>query len=213
MQKIDLKTDLKALYAPSRKTAQLIDVPEMQFLVIDGQIEPGQAPGDSPDFQACVQALYGAAYTLKFSFKMRKEDPIDYPVMALEGLWWIHSGEFDINRKDNWSFTLMIMQPEVVTPADFNAALLEVRRKKGDLPALGRLRLEHFREGPCVQIMHIGPYATEPATLEKMEAFAAANQLKMAGRHHEIYLGNPLTGNQEKMKTILRHAVQPLDAA
>jgi hypothetical protein len=213
MQKIDLKTDLKALYAPSRKEAQLIDVPEMQFLIIDGQIEPGQAPGDSPDFQACVQALYSAAYTLKFSFKMRKEDPIDYPVMALEGLWWIHSGEFDINRKDNWAFTLMIMQPEVVTPADFNAALPEVRRKKGDLPALNRLRLERFCEGPCVQIMHVGPYATEPATIEKMEAFAAANQLKMAGRHHEIYLGNPLTGNQEKMKTILRHAVQPLAAA
>jgi hypothetical protein len=213
MQTIDLKTDLKALYAPSRKEAQLIDVPEMQFLIIDGQIEPGQAPGDSPDFQACVQALYSAAYTLKFSFKMRKEDPIDYPVMALEGLWWIHSGEFDINRKDNWAFTLMIMQPEVVTRADFNAALPEVRRKKGDLPALNRLRLERFCEGPCVQIMHIGPYATEPATMKKMEAFAAANQLKMAGRHHEIYLGNPLTGNQEKMKTILRHAVQPLAAA
>ncbi len=209
MQKIDLKTEFKSLYSPSARQPQLVDVPPLPFLRIYGEIEPGEMPGTSPAFQTCVQALYSAAYTLKFSFKKRAIDPVDYPVMGLEGLWWVYSGEFDIQRKDNWSFTLMILQPAVVTPDAFEEALAQVRRKKGDLPGLDRLRLETFHEGPCVQIMHIGPYATEPATMQKMETFAAEHNLELVGQHHEIYLGNPLTGNQEKMKTILRHAVQP----
>lgn len=207
MKKIDLKTDLKFLYSPSAKTAQLVEVPCFPFIMIDGQIEAGQEPGNSADFQESMQALYGAAYTLKFMLKMRKTDPIDYPVMALEGLWWVYSGEFDLRRKDNWAFSLMILQPDVITPELFMEGLEQLRRKKGDRPGFARLHLEPFAEGLCVQSLHVGPYATEPATLQKMEEFAAENGYQLTGKHHEIYIGNPLKGNPEKLKTNLRHAV------
>lgn len=127
--------------------------------------------------------------------------------MALEGLWFVKDGHFDINIKDNWEYTLMILQPEHITPPMFQEALKELRRKKGAQPAFAGLRLEAFEEGRSVQIMHIGPYATEPATVAKMEAFAAEHGLKMQHRHHEIYLGNPLRAAPEKLKTILRHPV------
>jgi len=207
MTKLDLRKELKYLYAPSAKKVELVDVPRFKFIMIDGAIEPGEGPGTSPAFQQAMQALYGAAYTLKFMSKLSKENPVDYPVMALEGLWWVEDGVFDINRKDNLVYTLMILHPEHITQEMFAEALDQIRKKRGDSPALARLRLEEFREGLCVQTMHIGPYATEPATVEKMDAFARENGYNMSGKHHEIYLGNPLRAQPEKLKTILRHSV------
>jgi len=207
MQKLDLRKDLKSFYSPPAKKAQFVDVPRFKFVMIDGKIEPDHGPGTSPAFQENLQALYGAAYTLKFMLKQRKADPIDYPVMALEGLWWVEDGCFDIHKKDNWLYTLMILLPDAITPQWFAEALDQLCRKKGNQPAFSRLRLEEFREGLCVQIMHVGPYAAEPATVEKLEAFARENGYQMSGNHHEIYLGNPLRADPEKLKTILRHPV------
>jgi hypothetical protein len=205
---LDLRKDLKHLYSPSAKKVELVNIPCYPFLMIDGRIEPGMEPGNSPEFEDVMQAIYGAAYTLKFMLKKRKEDPVDYPVMALEGLWWVEDGQFHITRKDNWVYTIMILQPELITPVLFEEALAQLRKKKGDQPAFARLRLEPFTEGLCVQTMHLGPYATEPATVEKMELFASQNGYRMYGKHHEIYLGNPMRAEPEKLKTILRHPVQ-----
>jgi len=205
--KLDLKKDFKHLYNPSAKAPQLVDVPRLNFLRIDGAIEAGHGPGDSPLFQENMQALYGAAYTLKFMLKQRPADPVDYPVMALEGLWWVEDGHFDINIKDNWFYTIQIMQPDAVTPADFAEALLKLRKKKGDMEAFSRLRLEPFHEGLSVQMLHIGPYAAEPATVEKMDAFILTEGLQKTSNHHEIYMGNPLLADPSKLKTILRHPV------
>jgi hypothetical protein len=205
--KLDLKKEYKTLYSSSAKVPQLVDVPAMSFLRIDGAIEPGQAPGTSPLFQENMQALYSAAYTLKFMLKQHTADLLDYPVMAFEGLWWVEDGRFDINIKDNWFYTLQIMQPEQVTPEVFAEALAKLRKKKGDLKSFARLRLEQFHEGLCVQMLHIGPYATEPATVEIMDALIQAQSLKKTGKHHEIYLGNPLLADPAKLKTILRHPV------
>jgi hypothetical protein len=207
MLTLDLKKELKPYYAPSAKKVELIDVPCFQFIMIDGRIEPGQGPGTSPGFQEAMSALYGASYTLKFMCKQRKVDPVDYPVMALEGLWFVEDGHFDINVKDNWLYTVMILQPDFITPDLFAEALTQLRKKKGAQPAFSRLRLEALQEGLCVQVMHIGPYATEPATVERMEAFARENGYQMARKHHEIYLGNPLLADPQKLKTILRHPV------
>ena len=207
IQKLDLKKDLKYLYRPSAKAVSLVEVPCFQFLMIDGRIEPGAGPGTSPGFKEAVEALYGGAYTLKFMSKLRKKDAIDYPVMALEGLWSLRDVNFDIAVKDNWDYTVMIMQPEHINPAMLARAQQELRRKKGDRPAFARLRLESFEEGRSVQIMHIGPYRTEPASVARMETFAAEHGLKMRERHHEIYLGNPLRAAAEKLKTVLRHPV------
>lgn len=210
MAEIDLRKELKAFYTPSAKAVQVVDVPRFQFVMIDGRIEPGLAPGTSPGFQQAMEALYAAAYALKFMSKLRKLDPIDYPVMALEGLWWVEDSNFDIMKKDNWVYTVMILQPDHITPEMFTEALLQMRKKKGALPAFSRLRLEGYQEGLCVQMMHVGPYETEPGTVARMEAFAAANGYTMQGKHHEIYLGNPLRAQPDKLKTILRHPIERL---
>ena len=208
MPKIDLRKELKYLYAPSAKQVALVDVPEFQFAQIDGAIEPGQTPGTSPAFEQALSALYGITYTLKFMSKLRADDPIDYTVMALEGLWWVEEGEFDITQPGNWRWTMMILQPDHITPAMFADGLAQLRKKRGDNPALDKLRLARFHEGLALQIMHVGPYANEPATIARMDAFAQENGYRMIGKHHEIYLGDPRTAAPEKLKTILRHPVE-----
>ena len=208
MEKLDLRKDLKYLYSPRTNKVEVVDVPAFPFLMIDGAIEPGKGPGTSPLFQENMQALYGAAYTLKFMIKKRKQDPVDYPVMALEGLWWVEDGHFDIHIKDNWFYTVMILQPDVVTSTLFDEALVQMRKKKGDQPAFTRLQLETFDEGCCLQIMHLGPYDTEPGTVALMDKFAEETGYIKTGKHHEIYLGNPMRADPSKLKTILRHPVR-----
>ena len=229
MKTLDLKKELKYLYAPSAKKVEIVQVPKMQFAMIDGAIEKGAEPGSSSGFQAATQAIYGIAYTLKFMFKKRKTNAIDYPVMALEGLWWVEDGVFDITVKDNWCYTLMIMQPEVITRELFEEARGEVRRKRGDSLELSKLRLAAFEEGPTVQVMHIGPYAAEPPTVERMKAFAQENGYRdrvglpsrtgvppslaartVGGKHHEVYLGDPRKAKPEKLKTVLRHPIEKI---
>lgn len=212
MKTLDLKKELKHIYMPSAKQVEILKVPKLQFAMIDGAIEKGKEPGNSPGFQEATQALYGISYTLKFMLKKRKTNPIDYPVMALEGLWWVEDGFFDITVKDNWFYTLMILQPDVITKDVFAEGLEQIRKKKGETPALSKLRLAHFEEGLCVQVMHIGPYATEPATIERMRAFADENGFRDRvgpnGKHHEIYLGDPRKAAPEKLKTVLRHPLE-----
>jgi hypothetical protein len=212
MKTLDLKKDLKYLYMPSAKKVEIVQVPCLQFAMIDGAIEKGYGPGNSPGFQEAVQALYGVSYTLKFTLKKRKTNPIDYPVMALEGLLWLTEGDvFDINIKDNWSYTLMIMQPSVITQEIFEEGLAQVRKKRGDSEALSKLRLEFFEEGLCAQVMHIGPYATEPATMQRMQEFMKENGYRdyvgLGGKHHEIYLSDPRKAEPAKLKTVLRHPI------
>lgn len=212
MKTLALKKDLKYLYSPSAKKVEIIKAPKLHFAMIDGRIEKGHAPGDSPSFAEAMQALYSISYTLKFMFKKRKTNAIDYPVMPLEGLWGLQNDSLDIVKKDNWTFTLMILQPDVITKDVFAEGLEQVRKKKGDSPTLSQLRIAHFEEGMCVQVMHIGPYATEPATVERMRAFALENGYKdnvgPNGKHHEIYIGDPRKAAPEKLKTVLRHPLE-----
>jgi hypothetical protein len=211
MKILDLKKKFKYLYQPSAKKIEIIQVPNLQFAMINGAIEKGQAPGTSPLFAQATQALYGLSYTLKFMLKKRKTNAVDYSVMALEGLWWVEDGMFDITIKDNWFYTLMIMQPEVITKEIFEEAREQVRKKKGASEMLSKIKLAYFEEGLCVQVMHIGPYAAEPATIDRMKEFMAENNLRdnvgPNGKHHEIYLSDPRKAAPEKMKTILRHPV------
>jgi hypothetical protein len=214
MKILDLKKQYKGLYQPSAKKPVLVQVPNLQFAMIDGFIEKGSEPGKSPAFAEATQALYSLSYTLKFTFKKRKTNAIDYPVMALEGLWWVEDGIFEIFRKDNWFYTLMIMQPDIITPEIFEEAREQVRRKKGDSEMLSKVRLACFEEGLCVQVMHVGPYATEPATVDQMRAFAQENGFKdnvgPNGKHHEIYMSDPRKAAPDKMKTVLRHPVKKM---
>ena len=212
MKALDLKRQYKDLYQPSAKKVDIVQVPPLQFAMIDGAIEKGSEPGKSPSFAEATQALYGIAYTLKFMLKKRKTNAIDYPVMALEGLWWVEDGVFDIAVKDNWFYTLMILQPGVITADLFEDAREQVRQKKGDSPSLAGVKLAVFEEGLCMQTMHIGPYATEPATVERMRLFALEQGyldcVGLGGKHHEIYLGDPRKADPAKLKTVLRHPVE-----
>jgi len=211
MKTLDLKKQFKYLYQPSAKKIETVQVPNLQFALIDGAIEKGSEPGKSSAFAEATQALYGLSYTLKFMLKKRKANAIDYPVMALEGLWWVEDGMFDITVKDNWFYTLMIMQPDVITKDLFEEAREQVRKKKGESEMLSKAKLTPFEEGLCVQVMHIGLYATEPATINRMKEFMQENGLKdnvgPKGKHHEIYMSDPRRAAPDKMKTVLRHPV------
>src|SRR5512139_855053 len=190
MEKLDLRKQFKHLYQPSAKKVEVVDVPALQFVRIDGEIEPDASPGTSPSFKQAMEALYGISYSLKFMSKLRKQDPIDYTVMALEALWWTETGEYDLTQPEGWKWTAMMMQPDHITTNMFEDALTQLHKKKPN-PALNLLRFESFTEGLCIQMMHIGPYRTEPETLAKMDAFSAEHGYHMRGKHHEIYLGNP----------------------
>jgi hypothetical protein len=207
MEKLDLRKQYKHLYQPSAKKVAVVDVPAFKFTMIDGQIEPGQTPASSPSFQDAFQALYGIAYTLKFMSKLRQEDPLDFTVMVLEGLWWAEGGEFDIAHPENWCWTALMMQPDHISEAMYQEGLAQLRQKKPS-PALDKLRFETFHEGLSVQTMHIGPYADEPATIQRMHDFARENGYLLRGKHHEIYLGDPRRSDPAKLKTVLRQPVE-----
>ncbi len=133
MIKIDLKKELKYLYAPSSKNVEVVDVPKSNFVMVDGRIEPGEAPDTSREFQEAIEALYGASFTLKFMLKRRDINPIDYTVMALEGLWWTDTGDFDFNKKEKWMWTVMIMQPDHINEEMYRKALQNSKRKRTTL--------------------------------------------------------------------------------
>ncbi len=202
MLKIDLKKDWKALYKAPAKKPVLIDVPKMKYLMIDGIGDPNH----SPRFQAATEALYGVAYTMKFSLKMGPEK-IDYPVMPLDGLWWTDKEPFDTENRDSWKWTLMIAVPDCITAAMVRETKKKVKAKK-DLAAVDEVRLESFREGPSVQIMHIGPYSEEGPTLAKLHQFAAESGYTISGKHHEIYFSDPRRTKPEKLRTLLRQPVK-----
>jgi hypothetical protein len=206
MKKLDLRKRLKYLYAPSARKVEIVDVPKFNFAMIDGEIRPDETPATSQEYQNAIAALYGVSFTLKFMSKLRKKNPIDYPVMALEGLWWTESGEFDFNKKEAWKWTMMIMQPQHITKKMFRDALEQVRKKREN-PALPKIRLESFHEGLSLQMMHIGPYSGEARTITKMHDFTRENGYDLKGRHHEIYLGDPRRAKPEKLRTILRHPI------
>jgi hypothetical protein len=202
MKKIDLKKDLKYLYQPSVSEIELVRVPKFNYLMIDGEGDPN----NSQSFQEAVQALYTVAYTLKFMIK--KEKRVDYPVMALDGLWWMDDmSQFATANKAAWRWTLMILQPAVVTKPLFAKALKQAKEKKGFM-ALSKIRLEPYTEGLSVQIMYIGPYAEEGPTIQKLHANARERGCELRGKHHEIYVGDPRKSRPEKLKTVIRQPIQ-----
>jgi len=200
MKTIDLKKTLKPLYTVSAVKPAILDIPPLATLRVDGQGDP-----NGPDFQAAVGSLYSVAYTLKFTFK--KEKAIDYPVMALEGLWWADDPAFFMSgERDKWRWTAFIVVPDAVTKKDVAAAIAAVR-KKGRVPDLREVRLETFAEGRAAQLMHIGPYDAEGPTIDRLFKFIADEGYKLRGHHHEIYMGDPRRTAPEKLKTIIRHPI------
>ena len=207
MEKIDLRRELRYLYSPPSKSVVVIDVPAFNYVMVDGTLHPGETPETSNEFQQSIGALYGVSYTLKFQAKLRKENPINYSVMALEGLWWVESGKFDFQTVEPWFYTLLMLQPSFITAEMYQEAVHQLMQKRPS-PAVECLRFERFEEGLCVQTMHIGPYADEPITIQKMQDFMQAKGYSRRGKHHEIYLGDPRRASPDKLKTVLRQPVE-----
>ena len=199
MEKIDYKKKLKHLYKPSAGKVEIVEVPQMNFLMIDGEGDPNT----SQEFKNAVEALFSLSYAIKFMIK-KGEAGIDYGVLPLEGLWWADDmSSFSIENKEHWKWTLMIMQPEFVTREMVEKAKEEVRKKK-NLYALPLVRFESFAEGKAAQIMHIGPFSEEGPTVEKIHVFIEYSGSQRIGKHHEIYLSDIRRAVPEKWKTIIR---------
>jgi hypothetical protein len=199
MEKIDYKKEYKHFYKPSNKKVEIVELPKWNFLMVDGEGDPNK----SQAFQDAIEALYSLAYTLKFMIK-RGEEEVDYGVLPLEGLWWAEDmSSFKEGRKDDWYWTLMIMQPEYVTERLVNQAIEQVKKKK-DPVALPLVRFESFEEGKAAQTLHIGPFSEEGPTIEKVHVFIEESGSQRRGKHHEIYLSDVRRAAPEKWKTIVR---------
>jgi hypothetical protein len=199
MKRIDYRKELKRWYAPSAIEVTEVEPPAANYLMVDGSGDPNT----SRAYAAAVEALFTVAYTLKFMVK-RGPLAVDYGVMPLEGLWWTDDmATFSVRHKDSWKWTMMIMQPALVTVTMFGAAFAEVRRKKNP-EALDRLRFESFSEGRCAQILHVGPFSEEGPTVEKVHHHIAQQGGKLTGKHHEIYLSDIRRATPARWKTIVR---------
>ena len=203
---IDLRKRFKYLYQPSSKKFSIVDVPPMNFLMIDGTGNPNT----SQDYKDALEALYGLSYTLKFGVKLGKygKKKYDYPVMALEGLWWMDDmREFGPTRKDDWKWTAMMMQPDIITLDLVELARADLIEKKNPIAA-PKIRFEVYHEGLSAQIMYLGPFADEGPTIQRLHAFIAASGHQRRGKHHEIYLSDLRRTAPEKLKTVIRQPMQ-----
>ena len=203
MEKRDYRKELTELYKPKTGVVVEVDVPEMNFLMADGEGDPN----NSKSFSEVTEALYAVSYALKFMVK-KGDLQIDYGVMPLEGLWWSDDmATFSVDDKSDWKWTLMIMQPELIDPEMAAAAIDQVRTKKNPV-ALSLLRFESFKEGPAAQTMHIGPFSEEGPVIAEIHAHIEERGKKRRGRHHEIYLSDIRRAAPEKWKTVIRQPMK-----
>ena len=199
MGKTDLVKQDKEYYS-AKKKPEIREFVELNFLTISGKGEPAGI-----EFTKAVEALYPLAYGIKNIYK--KQD-MDFAVPKLEGLWWVNSEKnaLEVPRSE-WHWKLLIRMPDFVTAENFEQAKINVIKKKG-IEKIKEIHFEKITEGKCVQIMHIGPYSSEPETINQLKEFMKKNGLVENGLHHEIYLSDPRKTAPEKMKTILRQPVK-----
>ena len=199
--KVDYKKEFGELYDPSRKVPVTVEVPPLNFLMIDG-IDARPA---SRKFQNGIQALFGVSYKIKFISKKRLGS--DYVVMPLEGLWWADDmDDFMKGTKKNWRWTLMIMQPWSIT-AEIVEEAREAAAGRASRKSLEGLRLEGFSEGLAAQIMHVGPFSKEHANITRVHEHIAGEGGIFDGavqKHHEIYLSDFRKTTPERLRTVIR---------
>lgn len=204
----DFKKEYKEFYLPP-VTPTLVDVPPANYIAVRGMGNPND---EGSEYKDSIGLLYGIAFTIKMSKKGGRqiEGYFDYVVPPLEGLWWYENGEVNYAHKEAFHFISMIRLPEFVTRADFDWAVAEATRKKKT--DFSEVEFYHYEEGRCVQCMHIGPFDSEPITIDKMKAFAEQQGLSIVmddvRRHHEIYLSDPRKTAAEKLKTVIRYPVK-----
>ena len=201
MEKYDFKKQLKEFYQPKIGQFSAVDVPSMNFIMIDGHGDPNT----SEEYVDAIETLYPLAYTIKFMCKKQLQK--DFTVMPLEGLWWTNDmNDFSVEDKSNWLWTAMIMQPDFVTREMFSDAVKQVVAKKNPR-SIAKARFEAYDEGRAAQVMYIGPYSDEGPTIIELHKFIKKDGGVLSNHskhHHEIYLGDPRRTDPSKLKTIIR---------
>ncbi len=208
----DFKKEYKQYYT-SKSTPQIIEIPPMNYIAVRGSGDPNEENGD---YKKAVEALYGIAYTLKMSYKGNYsiDGFFDYVVPPLEGFWWQDGIKgVDYTRKNTFQWVSLIRLPDFITPENVEWAIQEASKKmKQDYTNVEFLSIE---EGLCVQIMHVGAYDEEPATVAKMDQFLQdkgyQNDFSSKRMHHEIYLSDPRKTAKEKCKTLIRHPIKKVE--
>lgn len=196
MEKMHYAKEQKELYAPTvRKGPHFVTVPRFQFLEVKGAMEEGETdPSASPAFAEAISILYALSYRIKF---ISKAQGMDYVVLPLEGLWDI---------ADQWKWTMQIRQPDHVTVAMLDEAMMELRKKKKAFNS--ECHLYAYEEGFCVQLLHVGPYEKEEPSIRVLQDFAADEGYEFSGPHHEIYINDPARVPAERLKTVIRYPVR-----
>lgn len=203
VEKLDFKKTLKQLYNPSLNGFHIVDVPAMNFLMVNGKGDPNI----SLEYQQAIEALYGISYGIKFALKSQGYDHVIPP---MEGLWWMEDvNEFSRANIARWQWTMMIMQPEWVTRDTVERESARLIKKKDNLSHV-RIQYERLIEGSAVQILFIGAYADEAPVIAKMHAFIKSNGYQTNGKHHEIYLNDVRKTSAEKLHTILRQPIRKI---
>lgn len=207
----DYKQEYKEFYLPEKKP-QIVDIPSMNFVAVRGRGNPNDEDGE---YKKAMNLLYGIAFTIKMSYKgSRKiEGYFDYVVPPLEGFWWIDGIEgVDYARKSDFQWISVIRLPDFVKKDDFDWAISEAERKKKQ--DFSKAEFLIYNEGRCVQCMHVGPYDSEPTTVDMMQKYAADNGYEIdindIRRHHEIYLSDARRCDPEKLRTVIRHPVRKI---
>jgi len=205
MSKVDYKKELKQFYAGKVNTPVTVVVPKMNYIMIDGKGDPN----NSQEYIDAIQTLYPLAYTIKFISKIKYDN--DFAVMPLEGLWWTKDIEhFSEKGKDEWLWTAMIMQPDIITTDIYDQAIQQIKEKKS-LQSIDKVRFASYDEGVAAQVLYVGPYATEGPTIQNLHAFIKEQGgvlNKNTKHHHEIYLSDPRRSEPAKLKTIIRQPYQ-----
>lgn len=206
MEKLDLTKKYKTYFTAKTKP-ELVNIEKAQFLSILGKGDPsGKAFADN------IEALYSTAYAVKFDCKAQGHD---FVVSKLEALWWYDEKKYtnktiatavEVPRSE-WEYRLLIRMPDVVKKKDLDKAKATVMGKK-NIPLVQNIEFFAMMEGTCVQMLHVGPFSTEPETLLLMNAFIEKNKFGRNGLHHEIYLSDFRKTEPHKLKTILREPVR-----
>ncbi|MDU0205887.1 MULTISPECIES: GyrI-like domain-containing protein [Paenibacillus] len=201
MEKLDLAKVYKSYYTAPTKP-QLIEFGPVWYVTIVGTGDPN---GDV--FAQATEALYTLSYSIKGIYKMEEKD---FTVAKLEGLWWVDGDSRNALEvpKEQWCWKLMIRMPDYVTSEKVEEARVKALGKKKELDLLSSIVFESLHEGSCVQMLHMGPYASEHETLSQMYEFMETSHLSISGLHHEIYLSDPRKIDPSKMRTILRYPVK-----
>jgi hypothetical protein len=198
----DRRKEFNRLYRSSEDTVEVVDVPAMNFLFIEG---PGE--GDPyQDFRDSIEALYTISYALKIVIG-KSAIGFEYSVMPLEALRWTEDSGSTPGTSGSKQWRLMIVQPEYVGEDLFQEVLKKVRLKISPRK-ISQIRFEQFAEGLSAQIMHVGPYSEETESLNRLHQFIREKGFRMRGRHHEIYLTDPGKVLPSQLRTILRQPIE-----